>query len=87
MNNKVLILDVYYTEDYDTCGDRRQSIKDDENDLGFGVCNLYECPEDAMIGRALFDAEDYIRTLNKGIELAKKGYDKVEIGKRIKEED
>lgn len=50
------------------------------NDFGidFNVYNLSECPEDAIIGRDLFDAEDYIEALKKGIELAQMGYTNIE---------
>lgn len=84
---KILKLDIYYTEDIDSWGDRSQTIIDKENDINFGVSNLTDCPEDAIIGRDLFDSDDYIRALNKGIELANKGYTKVIAGERIKEED
>ena len=63
----------------DTC--RYQEINDKENDINFSVSNLDYCPEDAIIGRALFSANDYINTLNKGIELASKGITKVIGGK------
>lgn len=84
---KILKLDIYYTEDMDIGGDRSQTIIDKENDINFGVSNLTECPEDAIIGRDLFNSDDYIRALNKGIELANKGYTKVVAGERIKEEE
>ena len=59
----------------------RQWLYDPDDDMRvvFDVCDLTDCPEDAIIGRALFDADDYIKALNKGIELAKAGYDRVEI--------
>lgn len=56
---------------------RYQEINNKENDITFSVSNMDYCPEDAIISRDLFSAIDYINTLNKGIELAKKGYDKV----------
>ena len=84
---KILKLDIYYTENMYIGGDRNQTIIDKENDINFGVSNLTDCPEDAIIGRDLFDSDDYIRALNKGIELANKGYTKVIAGKRIKEEE
>lgn len=84
---KILKLDIYYTEDIDSWGDRSQTIIDKDNDINFGVCNLTDCPEDAIIGRDLFNSDDYIRALNKGIELANKGYTKVVAGERIKEEE
>ena len=50
----------------------------DELGIKFSVYNLNECPEDAIIGRDLFDASDYLRAVRYGIELAKQGYDEVE---------
>lgn len=65
----------YRTDNY---GDQiGQSISDKNNDLYFGVFNLSECPEDAIIGRDLFTADDYISALNKGIMLGQMGYNKV----------
>lgn len=87
MDKKVLVLDINYTEEDGGWGDRSQYIRDEENNISFGVYSLNECPEDAIIGRDLFDANDYIRALNKGIELAKKGYDEVKVGKRILDEE
>lgn len=84
---KKLILDVTFTKDFDNFSERSQNIINKENDIYFGVCNLNECPEDAIIGRDLFDVNDYINVLNKGIELAKKGYTSVEIGKYEEEEE
>ena len=52
---------------------------DDNMKVVFDVYDLTDCPEDAIIGRALFDADDYVKALNRGIELAKAGYDRVEI--------
>lgn len=91
MNNdnkmeKILKLDIFVVENsYE--GIYRENIHDEDNDIHFDVNNLNECPEDAIIGRDLFDSNDYIRALNKGIELANKGYTKVEFGKEIKEKD
>lgn len=52
---------------------------DDDMRLVFDVRNFTFCPEDAIVERGLFNASDYIGALNKGIELAKAGYDRVEI--------
>lgn len=66
-------------EEIDTYEDevRYQEISDKDNDINFSVHNMDFCPEDAIISRDLFSALDYINALNKGIELAKKGYEKV----------
>ena len=84
---KKLFLDVKYSNDYDIGSERCQIINDKENNIHFSVCNLWECPEDAIIGRDLFDVDDYVKALNKGIELEKKGYTSVEIGKYEEEEE
>lgn len=76
---KTLTLKVH--EDTDRYGDyiRGHEIHHNEDgvSIDFSAYNLNECPEDAIIGRDLFSAYDYIRALNKGIELAKMGYDQV----------
>lgn len=82
---KKLLLDVEYEEDYYGY-ERSQTINNKENDIYFCVYNLNECPEDAIIGRNLFTADNYIKALNEGIELAKKGYTSVEIGTYEEEE-
>ena len=76
---KTLTLKVYEEIDrYDGYVlDQEIHHNEDGVNIDFGACNLNECPEDAIIGRNLFDAYDYIRALNKGIELAKMGYDQV----------
>lgn len=55
-----------------------QKITNEEGKRLFQVSNLNECPEDAIIGRDLFDASDYINAVRFGIELAKNGYDDIE---------
>ena len=57
-----------------------EQVNNEEKCL-FSVCNLNECPEDAIISRDLFDANDYLKAVRYGIELAKQGYDEVEYTK------
>ncbi|MCI8411029.1 MAG: DUF1351 domain-containing protein [Clostridia bacterium] len=83
--SKELTLNVLYEED-EYVGETRQKISNDEENIYFSVSNLDECPEDAIIDRDLFIADDYINALNKGIELAEKGYTKV-TGNYIKDEE
>ena len=84
--SKELVLE--YIESYDDYDNLRgQEISNDEEDVYFGVCNLNECPEDAIIGRDLFTADNYVEALNKGIELANKGYTRVIIGEAKKDEE
>lgn len=40
----------------------------------FSVWNLNECPEDAVIGRDLFDEHDFINAVKLGMKLAQEGY-------------
>ena len=72
-NEKILGLRIkVYEDDF---GDvRGEEIEKNEENISFSVFNLDECPEDAIIGRNLFTSVVYIRALNQGIELAKKGY-------------
>lgn len=84
---KELILNVYYEEgEYGEDDIISEQIFDEKYDIFFGVDNLDDCPEDAIIGRSLFDVDGYIRALNKGIELAQKGYVNVKAN-WIKEEE
>lgn len=73
------ILNLYVEESYYD-GVAYEQVSDESKSL-FSVCNLNECPEDAIIGRDLFDANDYIEAVRYGIELAKQGYDEVEYAK------
>lgn len=72
MEDKKLVLDVVIRENYWTgCS---EEINNDKHNIHFEVRDLSECPEDAIIGRDLFTAGDYIAALKKGMELAKLGY-------------
>lgn len=69
----------YYTE--------YQHVKDERGKVEFSVHNLAECPEDAIIGRDLFDARDWLNAVKYGMELAKQGYDEIEYVTVEDEED
>lgn len=56
-----------------------QMLFDENNKYMFGVYNLNECPEDAIIRRSLFAVEDYIKAVEYGIQLAQQGYTDVKI--------
>ena len=77
---KTLTLKIY--EKFDRYDDYVRSheiyCNEDGVSIDFDAYSLNKYPEDAIIGRDLFDAYDYIRALNKGIELAKMGYDQVD---------
>lgn len=55
-----------------------QNVNDNDPSVNFTAWS-FDCLEDASIEGDLFDCYDYINTVNLGIELAKQGYDKVEL--------
>lgn len=54
-----------------------EEVENEEENIDFFVRDLWECPEDAVLGGDLFCADDYVSTLEKGMELARKGYTKI----------
>lgn len=56
----------------------RQRVSDEDTTV-FRVHNLSECPEDAIIGRDLFDAYDFIRAVEYGMKLAQEGYTSIKV--------
>lgn len=57
-----------------------QELWDPENKTRlFTVSNLWECPEDAIIGRALYDADDAKDLMLHGIQYANAGYDSIKL--------
>lgn len=70
---KHLILFDKYDEFY-----HRQELWDpDTKEPLYGVSDLWECPEDAIIGRALHDGEDAFKLIKIGLKYSKMGYDKI----------
>lgn len=85
-SKKPLVLD--YSESKDDYEDvRGQELYNEIEKINFSVYNLADCPEDAIIGRDLFTADDYIDALHKGMELARKGYTDIEINEIESEEE
>lgn len=64
----------------------QQRIEDEEENWLFEVNDLTECPEDAMIMRDLFDANEYIDAVKLGIELGRRGYTGIEVEKTMEVE-
>ena len=60
-------------------GDSRQELWniDDRKKL-YGVSDLSECPEDAIIGRALLSGEEALDLVKLGMNYSKMGYDEIE---------
>ena len=58
-----------------------QELEWDHDDFhgNFSVHDLCECPEDAIIGRDLFDANDFIYAVRFGMDLRDKGYTDLQI--------
>ena len=78
-------LTLYQRKEYDYI--TYQCLKDENDKKIFSVCNLCETPEDAIIGRDLFNAGDYLDAVRLGIKLANFGYTDVVIAKRVDVED
>lgn len=67
--------------EYEEYGDvYRQEILIDGR-IEFSVCNLNDCPEDAIINRNLFNAYDYMDAIEYGMKLAQQGYTELNIVK------
>lgn len=73
---KVKCLAIHQKEGYD-CYYDYQRVNDESGKTLFHVNNLADCPEDAIIGRCLFDANDWVRAVEYGMGLAKQGYDEI----------
>lgn len=71
------------TQCYDDYDDTltSQTIKWDYDNFkgSFHVQNLWDCPEDACIGRDLFNAADFLEVVHFGMDLARKGYEDIEV--------
>ena len=72
MEENIKLFTLIETED-EFYGTQNQEVLDDGKSVFF-VYDLTDCPEDAIIGRDLFDAYDWLKAVGYGIELASKGY-------------
>ena len=60
-------------------GDAHQELWDiDDRKELYGVSDLSECPEDAIIGRALLSGEEVLDLVKLGMNYSKMGYDEIE---------
>ena len=60
-------------------GDSHQELWDiDDRKELYGVSDLSECPEDAIIGRALLSGEEVLDLVKLGMNYSKMGYDEIE---------
>lgn len=77
MSEKVYNFNAEYATDEDDFA-VGVSLFDQNDDLVFSAWNLNACPEDAVIGRDLFDEQDFIKAVKLGMKLAKQGYTDVD---------
>lgn len=84
MSKKFKMKAIETIDKWDFCN---QVIVDENNKLMFSVCDLSGCPEDATISRCLFSADDYIDAVRFGMQLAKDGYDDIEVEWEDKKEE
>ena len=73
MNGKTYDFQAQYETDSDDFA-VGVSVFDKNDNMVFSVWNLNECPEDAVIGRDLFDEQDFINAVKLGMKLAQEWY-------------
>ena len=74
MEEIIKIFELDAPEGYDYYYEYQEVTDPDTGKTVFSVNNLADCPEDAIIGRDLFDAHDWLKAVEFGIGLALKGY-------------
>ena len=84
--DKTLNLTVYWEPDteYGDKVPRYQRIERDGKII-YSVCNLTDCPEDAIIARDLVSAEDIIDWIKYGMNLAAEGYNDIVVDYKLEE--
>lgn len=77
MSDKVKHLKVI--EENDEYGSlHAQMVEDEDGNELYCVCNLTDCPEDAVIYRDLVSASQWIGAVEYGMRLARQGYTSIE---------
>lgn len=61
-------------EDYDYYVKHHRVTDRNSGKVVFRACNLADCPEDAIIGRDIFDAYNWLDAVKFGMELVRQGY-------------
>lgn len=59
----------------------------DSQKLLYSISDMWDCPEDATIDRALPNAHDAINLIQLGIKYHTEGYDKIEIARACTDKD
>lgn len=74
---KVKTFNLDAPEGYDYYYEHQEVTDPDTGKTVFSVYNLADCPEDAIIGRSLFSAYNWLEAVKYGMALASQGYDDV----------
>ena len=83
MEESIKVFKLDAPEDYDYYYKYQEVTDTDTGKTVFSVHNLADCPEDAIIGRSLFDAHDWLGVVKYGIWLAQQGY--TDVGFKMEE--
>lgn len=72
---------IFKFTDNEKADGRRQEVwsENRDEDVWFCAKDLNETPEDAVIGRDLFDARDFIDAVKLGFRIAQLGYERIEV--------
>ena len=79
---RLLIVTSYY---YDISTESLYDV--DSHKLLYSISDMWDCPEDATIDRALPSARDAINLIQLGIKYHTEGYDRIEIARACTDED
>ena len=83
MKTKRLLIVISYYYDIST-----ESLYDvDSQELLYSISDMWDCPEDATIDRALPSARDAINLIQLGIKYHIEGYDRIEIARAYTDKD
>ena len=79
MSNKTKEFKIVYEYDDDLGSDYLMNqdlyeVNEDGDHEIYYVYNLTDCPEDAIIDRSLFSAEEYVAAVEYGMSLGRQGY-------------
>ena len=79
---RLLIVTSYY---YDISTESLYDV--DSHKLLYSISDMWDCPEDATIDRALPSARDAINLIQLGIKYHIEGYDRIEIARAYTDKD
>ena len=82
MDTKLFPMTLIQRSRYDIVDFQKLEWDHDDFQGNFSVHDLCECPEDAIIGRDLFDVNDFIYAVRFGMDLRDKGYTDLQVTER-----